>query len=198
MRKIIPVVVSGGAALALAAGTFGYVTLTKDVTLSVDGQTSTVKTTAGSVGELLESKGLAVTDHDVVAPGVDAKVTDGGLIAVRFGRQVTFNVDGRPQTVWTTATTVDQAVAALGVDTNGAQLSTSRSSAIGRQGLQVDIATEKTVVIKNAGKKQTVRTTAQTVGEALAAVKITVDRDDKLSKAASTRLVDGTDRKSVV
>ena len=76
---------------------------------------------------------------------------------------MTFNVDGKPQTIWTTATTVDQAVTALGIDTAGAELSTSRSSTIGREGLDLDIATEKKIVIKVAGKKRSVTTNAQTV-----------------------------------
>ena len=42
MRKIIPVVAAGATALALAAGTFGYATMDKAVTLSVDGQASEV------------------------------------------------------------------------------------------------------------------------------------------------------------
>jgi uncharacterized protein YabE (DUF348 family) len=78
------------------------------------------------------------------------------------------------------------------VDTTGAELSTSRSSAIGRQGLDVDIATQKTVVINAAGKKRTLHTTAQTVGDVLTEAKITVDGNDKLSKTVSTRIVDGS------
>ena len=104
---------------------------------------------------------------------------------------MTFNVDGKPQTIWTTATTVDQAVTALGIDTAGAELSTSRSSSIGREGLDVDIATEKKIVIKVAGKKRSFTTTAQTVAEALSEAKIAVDSDDKVSVAKTAALVDG-------
>ena len=191
MRKIIPVVVAGATALALAGGTFGYATMNKAVTLSVDGQANEVRTGAATVGDLLESKGIEVTDHDVVAPGLAAKLDEGSRIAVRFGREVTFNVDGKPQTIWTTATTVDQAVTALGIDTAGAELSTSRSSTIGREGLDLNIATEKKIVIKVAGKKRSVTTTAQTVAEALADAKIAVDSNDKVSVAKTTALVDG-------
>lgn len=48
LRKIIPVVAAGATALALAGGTFSYATLNKDVTLSVDGQPTTVSTMAGN------------------------------------------------------------------------------------------------------------------------------------------------------
>jgi uncharacterized protein YabE (DUF348 family) len=191
VRKIIPVVAAGATALALAGTTFGYANLNKDVTLSIDGQTTDVKTTANTVGALLETRGIEVDSHDVVAPSMTTKVQDGTRIAVKFGRQVTFTIDGAAQTVWTTATTVDDALNALSMDLAGAELSTSRGSTIGRQGLAIAIATQKKVIIVDAGKKRTIRTTGQTLADALAAAKIKVDDDDKLSASPETRLVDG-------
>ncbi len=85
-----------------------------------------------------------------------------------------------------------EALSALAIDLVGAKLSASRSSGIGRQGLAIIIATEKTIVIIDAGKKRTITTTGQTLADALAAAKITVDHDDKLSASPDTRLVDGT------
>ena len=191
MRKIIPVVAAGATTIALAGTTFGYANLNKSVTLSVDGQTSQVRTSADTVGALLKSEGIDVNTHDVVAPSLEAEVADGTRVAVKFGREVTFTIDGVEQTIWTTATTVDEALTALTVDLTGAELSTSRSSSIGRQGLAILIATEKTVVIVDAGKKRTVSTTGQTLDDALAEAKITVDHDDKLSASPNARLVDG-------
>jgi resuscitation-promoting factor RpfB len=191
VRKIIPVVAAGATALALAGTTFGYANLNKSVTLSVDGQTADVRTSANTVAALLRSRGIDVNDHDVVAPNLDAKVENGTRVAVKFGRQVTFTVDGAPQTIWTTATTVDDALAALGMSLSGAELSTSRSSGIGREGLTIVIATQKKIIIVDAGKKRTITTTGQTLADALAAAKIKVDDDDKLSASTNTRLVDG-------
>jgi uncharacterized protein YabE (DUF348 family) len=191
VRKIIPVVAAGATALALAGTTYGYANLNKSVTLSVDGQTTDVQTSADTVGALLKTKGIEVNSHDVVAPNLDAKVEDGTRVAVKFGRQVTFTIDGARQTIWTTATTVDDALAALNMNLAGAELSTSRSSSIGRQGLTIIIGTQKKIIIIDAGKKRTITTTGQTLADALAAVKIKVDEDDKLSAKPSTPLVDG-------
>jgi uncharacterized protein YabE (DUF348 family) len=191
VRKIIPVVAAGATALALAGTTFGYANLNKSVTLSVDGQTTEVRTSAGTVAALLRSRGVELNGHDVVAPNLDAKVEDGTRVAVKFGRQVTFTIDGAAQTIWTTATTVDAALAALGMSLTDAELSTSRSSGIGRQGLTIVIATQKKIIIVDAGKKRTITTTGQTLADALAAAKIKVDADDELSASPKTRLVDG-------
>ena len=191
MRKIIPVVAAGATTLALAGTTFGYANLNKTVTLSIDGQTTQVRTSADTVSALLSSREIEVTGHDVVAPNLDAEVDDGTRVAVKFGRQVTFTVDGAQQTIWTTATTVDDALDALGMDLAGAELSASRSSGIGRQGLAIIIGTQKQVVIIDAGKKRTITTTGQTLDDALAAAKITVDHDDKLSASPNAPLADG-------
>ncbi len=190
MRKIIPVI-AAGAALVVAGTSVGYAALNKDVTMSVDGQPTTLTTTAGTVGELLEDQGITVTSRDIVAPDAAAKVTDGTRVAVQFARQVTFTVDGERKTVWTTATTLDQALGALGVSTAGADLSTSRSASIGRQGLSVDVETLKTVTVKVAGKERVVKTTGTTVADALAAAKVKVDGNDRLSTGADEALESG-------
>jgi resuscitation-promoting factor RpfB len=191
VRKIIPVVAAGATALALAGTTFGYANLNKSVTLSVDGQTTELRTSADTVAALLKSRGIDVAGHDVVAPSLDAEIAEGTRVAVKFGRQVTFTIDGATQTIWTTATTVDDALNALSVDLSGAELSTSRSSSIGREGLTIMIATQKKIIIIDAGKKRTITTTGQTLADALAAAKINVDDDDKLSASPKTRLLNG-------
>ena len=191
MRKIIPVVAAGATTLALAVSTFAYATVNKDVTLSVDGRTNDIRTTGGTVGEVLRAEGIAVGARDVVAPAVDAKVSEGTRIAVQFGRQISVTVDGEQRSYWTTATNLSQALTSLGLDAPGAKLSTSRSTAIGRQGLAVDISTRKLVTIDAAGRKRTLRTTAETVGEALALAKVTVDGNDKVNVGKGTPLTDG-------
>ena len=191
MRKIIPVVAAGATALAVAGTTFAYAALNNDVTLAVDGQTSEVTTMSRTVGDVLAGQGISLGAHDVVAPSLDASVVDGTKIAVQFGRQVTATVDGQPKTFWTTATNVDQALQSLQLDTAGADLSTSRSAGIGREGLNLTVNTAKTITIEAAGKDKKLQTTALTVGQALTEAGIAVDSDDKVSTKESTKLKDG-------
>ena len=193
MRKIIPAVAAGVTALAVAGGTFGYVTLDKAVALSIDGDVSQVQTMEPTVGELLEKQGIQVGEHDVVVPAADTRLAEGTAIAVNYGRLVTITVDGaEQQQIWTTATSVDRAIDELGIDTTGADVDPALDTTVGRDGLAVDIATAKTVTIVAAGKKQNVTTTALTVAGALSAAKIKVDGNDKLSVRPTAKLVDGT------
>ena len=191
MRKIIPVVAAGATALAVAGSTFAYAALNNDVTLAIDGTTSEVATMSRTVGDVLAAEGITVGAHDVVAPSLDTAVSDGSKIAVQYGRQVSVTVDGAPKTFWTTATTVDQALASLQLDTRGADLSTSRSAGIGRDGLALTVNTAKAITVETAGKERKLETTALTVGQALTEAGIAVDSDDKVSAKESTKLTEG-------
>jgi uncharacterized protein YabE (DUF348 family) len=191
VRRIFPAIAAGVTALAVAGGTFGYTTLDKAVTLSVDGKVQRLQTMAPTVGDLLEKENIEVGQRDVIAPGLDAKLSEGAIVAVRYGREVTFTIDGKEESRWTTATTVDQAVDELAIDITGADMSPGLTTPIGREGLDIEIATAKTVTIDAAGKKRKVTTTTQTVAGALKAAKIVVDSNDKLSVKPTARLVDG-------
>ncbi len=90
--------------LAVAGSTYGYAALSSSVTLSVDGQEKEVTALGDTVGDVLESEGIDVGDHDDVAPGLDEQVTDGSRIAVAYGRPLELSVDGETQTHWVTST----------------------------------------------------------------------------------------------
>ena len=155
MRKIIPVVAAGATALAVAGGTFGYVTPEQGCHPVGRRAATRSRRPPAPSAMLLAEQGISVTDHDVVAPGAgrqgQRRHPDRG--PVRPSGQV--NVDGKPQTFWTTATNVDQALSALGIDTAGAELSTSRSRRSAGRASAFDVATRKTVTINAAGKKRT-------------------------------------------
>ena len=191
VRKIFPVVAAGVTVLALAGGTFAYAIVDKAVQLSVDGQLQTVRTSADTVADLLAAQNITTGQHDVVIPAPDTKLSEGAQIVINFGRPVTLRVDGVAVTRWTTATDVASAIKEFGVDTSRAKVSASPASTIARTGMAVDVDTEKTVTISSGGKKRSVTTTGQTVGDALAAAKITPDADDKVDVPAGKKLISG-------
>ncbi|MFF3244341.1 ubiquitin-like domain-containing protein [Streptomyces sp. NPDC002870] len=151
----------------LAGGTSAFVASDKAVRLTVDGVPRTMHTFADDVQELLEDEGLAVSAHDIVAPARAAALASGDEIVVRYGRPVTLTLDGQRQRVWTTARTVDGALRQLGVRAQGAYLSVSRSMPIARDGLALDVRTERTVTFMADGRERTIRTNAASVREAL-------------------------------
>nr|WP_269449851.1 resuscitation-promoting factor [Auraticoccus cholistanensis] len=164
----------------------------KTVELSVDGVPTTVTTFRSDVGDLLEQQGLEVGPNDVVAPAAETPIDDGDRVTVQYGRQVTVDVDGTEQTHWTTATTVGEALALLQIKAEGAELSTSRSAGIGREGLAFSVDTLKELTLVVGGKKRTVESTAATVREVLADADVETDRDDRVHPALGTEVEDGT------
>jgi len=185
----------GAAGLALVAtaigGTAAYASMDKKVTLSVDGQDRTVDTFDSTVGDVLAAEHVTVGPRDVVAPAPGAKISDGTRIAVRYARELTLRVDGSNRSYWVTSTDVTDAFSELGLRFDGAKMSASRSSGIGRAGLTLDVATLKTVTIEHDKKSDSVETTALTVGQALSADKVTVDADDTVSTTLADPIATG-------
>lgn len=165
----------------LAGGTSAFVANDKAVRLSVDGTPRTLHTFADDVDELLADEGVPIGEHDLVAPGRGAELTNGDTVVVRHGRPVMLTLDGRRRQIWTTADTVDGALRQLGVRAEGALMSVSRSSGIPRSGLALDVLTERTVTFMADGREHTLRTNAATVYEALAHAGLTLRGEDTTS-----------------
>jgi uncharacterized protein YabE (DUF348 family) len=195
VRKSIIAVVGATAAIAVAGGSVAYATKSKTVSLSVDGQVQSVHTFGSTVADALKAEKVQIGEHDVVAPSLDSKLQDGQEISIQYGRQLTVNADGTKKAYWTTADSVNEALADLGLRyDNSAFFSTSRSAPLGREGLELVVKTPKTVQLVHLGKIATIKSMAGTVGEALTGAKIAWDRDDKISPAPTTVLQPGVNR----
>ncbi len=185
---LIPVIV-----LALVGTGVAYATLSKTVTVSIDGKESTVHTFSDNVGQVLASQGIKPESHDSIVPAVDSKVNDGSRIAVRLGRPLALSIDGEKKTFWTTATKVSSALDQLGVRFDSAALSVSRSATIDRSGMALEVTTPKQVALKIANDKVARHNVAAaTVGELLEKVDAGVDRNDVVRPSRSADLTDGT------
>ncbi|MFC8432159.1 ubiquitin-like domain-containing protein [Streptomyces sp. NPDC057253] len=170
----------------LAGGTTAFVAEDKAIELTVDGKPRTLHTFADDVTELLAEEGVAVGAHDVVAPAPGEPLTSGDEVAVRYGRPLRLTLDGHRREVWTTAQTVEGALEQLGVRAEGAYVSTSRSRRIGREGLALDVRTERSVTVMADGRARTIRTNAATVGEAVREAGITLSGMDTTSVASGS------------
>ncbi|WP_329119614.1 ubiquitin-like domain-containing protein [Streptomyces sp. NBC_01353] len=178
LRRIVPQAL---VVAFLAGGTSAFVANDKAIRLSVDGVPRTLHTFADDVEELLADEGLAVGSHDIVAPAPGEDLASGDEVVVRYGRPVALTLDGQRRQVWTTARTVGGALRQLGVRAEGAYLSVSRSAPISRQGLALDVRTERTVTLLADGRARTLRTNAATVREAVEEAGITLSGQDTTS-----------------
>ncbi|MDO9457306.1 resuscitation-promoting factor [Nocardioides sp.] len=190
-KKLLVALVAG-VALAVTGSTLGYAALSKDVTVTVDGETREVSAIGGTVGDILDAEGIDVGDHDLVAPSLDEKVEDGSLITVRYGREVTLTVDGETTSHWVTSTDVESALGEIGGTYDGARLDLNRGLAIPRGGVDLEVVTSKKLTFRLAGRKPITRSVpALTVADALREVGVTIDGHDRVEPAPSTEVERG-------
>ena len=161
------------------------------VTLNVDGHVTQVKSMSTDVSGFLRSQDIVTGSRDIVAPGPNTSLGEGGTVVVRYARPLTLTVDGLQKTYWTTELSVDRALDSLGVRSGGAQLSASRSQPIGRAGLSMWLSTPKKVTLIVGGKRKQLTSTAPTVSTLLTQQAVTVGPLDKLSVVPSSPLAEG-------
>jgi resuscitation-promoting factor RpfB len=180
-----------GAVLAgLVAAPVVWNSVDKAVHLVVDGQATTVQTTAGSVGAVLTDRGYRLTAHDLVAPSTSAHVKDGSRIVLRRGRLLHLSVDGKLTNVWTTAHTVAEALNQLGYTTSDF-VSVSRSRRLPLRPTDIAIRTPQLVTVVHDGKSEQVTTTDATVGALLDDLGIPLDATDRVTPSPATALEPG-------
>ena len=188
LRTLPTIALQVGVVLALVAGTTAFVALDKRVTISVDGHQQQVRSFARNVGDLLDSENVPYDlAHDLVTPAPSSSVADGETVQVRYGRPVLLTVDGETRTVWTTGRTVSQALMLLGVRSDGAYVSASRSRRIGRGGMALDVRMPHHLTFLADGTRHEVTTTATTVRSAMAEAGVELREQDRVSADLSAR-----------
>ncbi|MCK0089654.1 transglycosylase family protein [Rhodococcus sp. F64268] len=177
--------------VTIAAGGITALVKHKDVTLDIDGEQRAFGTMSSNVGDILAAAGYQVEEHDVVAPAVDSAVSDGDTIVLRQAREVTLTVDGAERTVWTTALTVDEALAQFELS-DDVYVSASRSHRLPLDGTELEVVSPKTVQFADNGAPAApVRLAAPTVGEFLTAHNVALEQADSVNVPADAALEEG-------
>lgn len=190
MRRSLQLSLFALVLLGLVGGSMAYFLAQKSVTLTVDGQVRHVGTYADTVGEVLDEEGLRPAAHDVVLPAAEQTVSDGDAVVLNRARPLELNVDGVQREIYTTALSVDEALAQLGFRADGLVLSASRSERLPLQGMQLTITTPKNIVLVVDGTQKVITTTAATAGDLLREQGITLSRTDRASLFPQQALLD--------
>jgi uncharacterized protein YabE (DUF348 family) len=180
VRRSVKYGLYGAALAAMVSGTavFASAASGTPITLVVDGHSRHLDTSANDVQGVLKDAGYTVGPHDIVAPSLSSHISDGSTIVLKQGRLLHLLVDGKPRDVWTTATTVSDALAALGYPASDF-VSVSRSQRLPISPTDLVLRTPKAIVVKHDGKTLRADTTAGTVGLALRELNIKLDKDDR-------------------
>ncbi|MFV8049827.1 transglycosylase family protein [Mycobacterium sp. 48b] len=181
-----------GALLVTLTAAGGYaVGSHKTVTLSVDGAPMTVTTMKSRVIDVVEENGFSVGDRDDLYPAADESVHQADTIVLRRSRPLQLSLDGNDsKQVWTTASTVDEALAQLKM-TDKAPAAASRGSRVPLGGMALPVVSAKTVRIDDGGSVQTVHLAAPNVAGLLAAAGAPLEQNDTVVPAASAPVTEG-------
>jgi uncharacterized protein YabE (DUF348 family) len=181
-----------GAILLVLTVAGGYaVAAHKTVTLNVDGSSVTVATMQSRVIDVVRENGFDVGERDDVSPSADQPVQQADTIVLRRSRPLQVSLDGQDsREVWTTASTVDEALAQLEM-TDTAPAAASRGSRVPLAGMSLPVVSAKTVNINDGGAMRTVTLAAPDVAGLLAAAGAPLEQRDSVVPAAQAPVVDG-------
>nr|CRL73768.1 resuscitation-promoting factor RpfB [Mycolicibacterium malmesburyense] len=163
----------------------------KTVTLTVDGSSTTVATMKSRVIDVVEENGFDVGERDDLFPAADQPVHQADTIVLRRSRPLQLSLDGQDsKQVWTTASTVDEALAQLEM-TDKAPAAASRGSRVPLAGMSLPVVSAKTVHINDGGATRTVTLAAPDVAGLLAEAGAPLEQRDTVVPAPSARVTDG-------
>lgn len=181
-----------GALLLVLAFAGGYaVSASKTVTLTVDGTSIKVQTMRSRVIDIVHENGFSVEARDDLYPAADVSVADAATIVLRRGRPLEITLDGQnSRQVWTTASTVDEALAQLAM-TDTAPAAASRASRVPLSGMALPVVSAKTVQIDDGGVVRTVHLPAPNVAGLLAAAGAPLQGSDQVVPAPTAPITEG-------
>jgi resuscitation-promoting factor RpfB len=163
----------------------------KTVTLSVDGSSLQVATMKSRVIDVVRENGFQVVDRDDLYPAADQPVRDSETIVLRRSRPLQISLDGQgSKQVWTTASTVDEALAELAM-TDMAPAAASRGTRVPLNGMALPVVSAKTVQIADGGVVRTVHLAAPDVEGMLVAAGVPLQQRDHVVPDASSPIVAG-------
>ncbi|WP_308194502.1 transglycosylase family protein [Pseudonocardia kujensis] len=180
------------ALLTLTAGSATALAVDKSVTVTVDGQDRVLHTYAGDVAGVLAAAGIAANPQDRVEPAPTTEIADGDQVIVNRARMLTLTEGGQTRNVWTTASSVDEALKGLGVNVQPIQMSLAPDTQIPMGGLDVRVEVQRTVTLTDGtGAPEQITTSAGTIAGLLADKGVTLGPDDVSVPSSDTQLTDG-------
>jgi uncharacterized protein YabE (DUF348 family) len=158
-------IVAAGVVVALTAGGAVAAAAYKQVEIDLNGEISTVSTFAGSVDGALRQAGIEIATRDEVTPGLQSPIGNGDEIVVRQARSIEISVDGRTQTLWTTAPTASDALADIMASGRDASIVASRSTGGVRTALELPVVDGGAVTVAADGASTIVQVDGPTLVE---------------------------------
>jgi uncharacterized protein YabE (DUF348 family) len=154
----------------------------KTVALTVNGEQQEILTHANTVGELLRQNNIVVSNEDYLKPSVNTSIKNNLAIEWEQARQIEITVDGKIQTIHTTADLVSEILAKANVQIDEHDVITPATNA--EVGLDCKVSVEKAfeVTLLDGKNEQKVRSTSTTVADFLKQHNIQLNEFDRVGR----------------
>jgi resuscitation-promoting factor RpfB len=163
----------------------------KTVTLDVDGTRLTVATMKSRVLDVVQENGFDVGERDDLFPAGDQAVRQSDTIVLRRSRPLQISLDGRnSREVWTTASTVDDALKQLAL-TDTAPAAASRGTRVPLEGMSLPVVSARTVHLNDGGVLKTVKLPAANISGLLEAAGAPLSQSDTVNPPANSPVTEG-------
>lgn len=151
-RRALALALVVASLMALVAGEVLAVGLDKSITITVDGEDRIVHTYASDVLGAVTAAGFTVTRRDRLEPDGATDLDDGDHIILNRARELTLVEDGYSRRAWTTAASVSDALARLGVDSHPDDVDARPDARIPLQGMSLRLTVQRTVTLLDGTK----------------------------------------------
>ncbi|WP_391118821.1 ubiquitin-like domain-containing protein [Psychrobacillus sp. L3] len=154
----------------------------KTVALTVNGEQQEILTHANTVGELLKQNDIVVANEDYLKPSVNTTIKNNLAIEWEQARQIEITVNGKIQTITTTADLVSEILAKANVQLDEHDAVTPAVNA--EVGPDCKVAIEKAfdVTLLDGKHEQKVRSTSTTVADFLKQHNIQMNEFDRVGR----------------
>ena len=190
MQRSIKYGLYGAVLAGIIGGPVAWGQIDKTVHLVVDGHDQAVKTSAADVAGVLASAGFHVGPHDLVAPSTSTPVQDGSRVVYRRGRLLILTVNGQQSRIWTTATTISEAIGQLGYS-SAEFVTVSRSQRLPLTPTDLTLRTPVLLTVIHDGMTQQVTTTAANATQLFGDLGVPMHPSDRLSVSRNAPLAAG-------
>lgn len=188
-------IAAGGMVATLVVGGGAVAAFKKDVVIDLNGEQLTLATLSNSVEGALRDAGIEIDAQDIVSPAPSESLTDNAQITVRTMKQVSVVVDGKKETVSTNATTVGELVEQMDsvpAALKALGLSSPAEARLSDEGMNIDVVTPKIISVTEGGRTSYLSIAAADVKEVLKARGITLDGDDTVTPALTSKVEHNT------
>lgn len=147
--------------------------------------------TPSTVEKILEEAEIAWKDGDEVSPALDTKITEAGEIVISRKNTVKLTADGETREVVMVGGTISDLLKQEGITLGEKQHVNYELDEYLKDGMEVKISYSYSIEVACDGETYARETEAETVGDVLAELNITLGEEDRIAPAVTEAVTEG-------